>query len=185
MFTFKKIALAGTVVAALSMVSCSDTDPEDKEPVDLVKRSITLSLADKSYGDIDAGKSYGQADLSSKAEDIDVVAYYTTGADDKVKNPCIVPTIGPDDCGDPELYKIPEKYWSALVSGQTTADIVDFLDAFGDDKIDTDANADTEISIKKNSAFLVLTTDVDYYVVVISDNGTETVSLKFSNTGLK
>jgi len=182
MFTFKKFALAGAVVAALSMVSCSDKDEDEGEVKDLVKKSFTLSFAGKSYGDIDAGQSYGQADLDTKAEDIDVVAYYNKDADDKIKNPCIVPTIG-EDCGTPELYEIPSKYWPDLVSGKTTADIKDFLDAFGKDEIDN--NEVDEISIKNNSAFFVWTTDVKAYVVVITSSGTQTVSLQFSGNAFE
>jgi len=185
MFTFKKFAVVSVAaLTAVLSISCSDQeDPEPGEYKDLVRKNITLSLSGKSYGDLDAGQTYGQSDLSSKAGDIDVVAYYSAGADDNVKNPCIVTTIGPDDCGYPELYTIPPKYHAQLANGATTEDIKDFLEAFSKDEFDD--NEEDEISISKGSAFLVFTTKEKYFAVVISNTGTQSVSLDFTGTGLQ
>ena len=185
MFTFKKIAVVSVaaLTAALS-ISCSETTDEP-EYKDLVINKFTLSYADKSYGDIDAGVSYKQADAIAKAGDIDVVAYYTDGAADEVKNPCVIAVDDiADNCGDPELYTIPAKYHKQLAEGKTTEDIKDFLADFGNDKIDTD-NDVTEISISKGSAFLVFTTKEKFFVVVISNTGAKSVSLDFTGTGLQ
>ena len=183
MFTFKKFAVVSVAaLTAVFSISCSD-DKDDPEYKDLVIKNFTLSLSGNSYGDIDAAQNYGQNDLATKAEDIDVVAYYTSGASDEVKNPCIVSTIGPDECGDPELYTIPAKYHKQLAEGKTTEDIKEFLNAFADEEFDD--NEETEIAISKGSAFLVFTTEAKYFVVVIKNNGANTVSLDFTGTGLQ
>jgi len=183
MFTFKKFAIVS--VAALTIISlsaCGEDDPEPGEVIDLVKKDFILSLSGKSYGDIDGNKTYSQSEATTNAGKIDVVAYYTSGAADEVVNPCYVPATS-DGCGYPELYTIPAKYWEQLANGKNTADIAGFLDAFAADEIDNDEV--DEISIVKNSAFFVWTTEVRPFVVVIKDKGTQTVNLSFSSTGLE
>jgi len=195
MFTFKKFALAGAVVAALSMTSCSDPgdDPVDVDDKDLDWKPLAgaLSLSGKSYGDLDANKTYNQADAKANAEDIDVVAYYTSGAENKIYNPCGIETIG-SDCGDPELYPIPSKHQTALKSATKLSDIADFLADF-DNILGTpgaginggDGNEVWEIDIAKDKSFLVFSTGTKYFIVTITDNGTQTVSLKFSGNGFE
>jgi len=154
--------------------------------IDLKRFSFELSLAGKSYGDIDAGKTYSQAEAMVNAEDIDIVAYYKVGAGNKIFNPCYVSTIG-DNCGAPELYPIPQKYQAAIKSATKTSDIAEFLEDF--DKIlgapgeginGGDKNEVAEIDISKDKSFLVLSTDIQYFIVIITATGTESVSLDFS-----
>jgi len=179
MFTFKKFALISVaLVAALSM-SCTEETEDPGEDGDLVRKSFTLSNAGASYGDLDAAKTYKQADLATAAGDIDLVAYYTSGASKDILNPCYVPTIG-EDCGFPELYSIPSKYHAALVSATKTSEIVDFLNGFAAEEFGVDE--EDEISISKDKAFLVFSTNEKFYVVVITADGAQTVSLDFFNT---
>ncbi|MDR2583066.1 MAG: hypothetical protein LBC75_06260 [Fibromonadaceae bacterium] len=197
MFTFKKFALTGAVAVALSMVSCTDIeDPVDEEDVDLIKKSFTLSKADASYGDLDAAKTYKQAEATTKAADIDIVAYYTSEAGNKVFNPCgIAYTPIATECGVPELYPIPQKYQAALKSATKRSEIADFLKAFADDEITGgnagsgvnggDANEVWDIDISKDKAFLVMSTDVKYFIVIMTATGAETVSLQFSSNGFE
>jgi len=189
MFTFKKFAVVSVAaLTAVLSISCGD-DKEDEggEYKDLVVKNFTLSYADKSYGDIDAGQNYKETDAKAKAGDIDVVAYYTSGASSDVINPCIIAVDEiADNCGDPELYPVPPKYNSQLANlkGKTTEDIKGFLYDFGNDVIDTDTE-ETKISISKGSAFIVFTTKQKYFVVVMTDTGAESVSLDFTGTGLQ
>jgi len=185
MFTFKKFALVGAIAAAFSM-SCSD-DKEDPDDVigddpDLKRSSFDLSFAGASYGDVDAAKTYKQGELAAVKGNIDLVAYYASGASDDVKNPCIVEQIGPDDCGWPSLYPIPGKYSSALKSAKKVSEINDFLTAFADGEIGDDDDEEDEISIAKDKAFLVFSTENKFFVVVITDKGAEKVSLNFFKT---
>ena len=199
MFTFKKFALAGAVVAALSMTSCSDKDddPEDEvEDVALIKKNFTLSEAGASYGDLDAAKTCKQTgpdNAVDNAEDIDVVAYYTSGAASKVFNPCGI-SYEPvaDECGMPELYPIPDKYQAALKSATKISEIADFLGALGDitgaeggGVNGGDANAVWEIDISNGKSFLVLSTDSKYFIVTITSAGAQTVSLSFSSNAFE
>ncbi|MCL1957251.1 MAG: hypothetical protein FWF63_08005 [Fibromonadales bacterium] len=192
MFTFKKFALTGAVVAALSMVSCDTTDGPEEEDVDLVKRSFTLSAAGSSYGDLDEAKIYKQGALTDAVkEKIDIVAYYTSEVGNKVFNPCGIETVG-DDCGDPELYPIPQKYQAALKSATKRSEIAEFL---GDlEKITGeegkginggDANEVWEIDISKDKAFLVFSTEPKYFIVIMTATGAETVDLEFSSNGFE
>jgi hypothetical protein len=186
MFTFKKIGLISVAAIAAISISCSDDkgDDDGKDQA-LTRKSFNLSFANESYGDIDAVKTYKQDGLTDAVKGaIDVVAYYSDVSGDEVINPCLVTTIGADDCGDPEFYPIPGTYYAALESATKASEIVDFLNAFADDVITgpDDENIKTRIQITKGSAFLVLSTETKYYVVVISDNGVKTVDLNFFAT---
>ena len=163
-----------------SSSSSSPTGGGDDEEL-LVRKSFTLSFAGASYGDLDVAKTYKQSELAGKKENIDIVAYYASGSSDDIINPCLVTTIGPDDCGDPELYPIPAKYWASLKSAKKVSEIADFVEAFANDEItgEFDENEVLGIDIAKNKAFLVYSTDGEYYVVVITDTGAQTVSLNF------
>jgi len=184
MFRFKKIALVSVALMAALSISCSETDPGEDEPGkdgDLVRNKFTLSYSGTSYGDLDGAKAYKQADVAGKEDKIDVVAYYTNGASDHVKNPCYVPTIE-DECSPlVTLYSIPSKYHSALKTATKTSDIVDFLNAFADDEIGSDSDEEEEISISNGSAFLVFSSEKKFYAVVITSSGAQTVSLDFFN----
>ena len=194
MFTFKKFALAGAVVAALSMTSCSDKADDEVDDKDLDWKALSgaLSLAGRSYGDLDANKTYDQAGAKTNAGDIDVVAYYNDGAANKVFNPCGIETIGGDECGAPELYPIPQEYQAALKSATKLSEIAEFLGDL-DAILGTpnagvnggDGNEVWEIDIAKDKSFLVLSTDTKYFIVTITEAGTKTVSLKFSGNGFE
>jgi len=195
MFTFKKFAVVSMAAALTSLsISCSDDPEEDVDDRDLDWKPLqgALSLSGKSYGDLDANVTYNQTDATgSKAGDIDVVAYYTSGAENKIFNPCGIETIG-DDCGDPELYPIPEKYQDALKSATKLSDLAEFL---GDlDKVlgaegaginGGDGNEVWEIDIANGKSFLVFSTESKYFLVNITSSGTQTVSLKFSGNGFE
>jgi hypothetical protein len=190
MFTFKKIALVGVAaIAALSM-SCSETDEPGTDPS---LNWDNFNLGTKSYGDIDAAKIYSQGELTDAIkEDIDVVAFYADALNDKVVyNPCIVPTIGPNDCGDPELYDIPSQYQAAIKSAETVSDLSDFINDLdnvtGEDGEGTvtggGAKEKSDITIADGKAFLVFSTKLRFYVVVMGGDGsTRSVALNFAET---
>ncbi|MDR2583902.1 MAG: hypothetical protein LBC75_10515 [Fibromonadaceae bacterium] len=177
-------------IAPSSSSKPSSSSLDDTDDIELKKNSFELSLAGKSYGDIDAAKTYGQSELSGRNKiDIDIVAYYKSGAGNKIFNPCYVSTIG-DDCGNPELYPIPQKYQSAIKSATKTSEIAEFLEDFADGKITGysgtginggDENEVLEIDISKDKAFLVFSTDSKYFIVIMTATGTESVSLDFSS----
>jgi len=145
----------------------------------LIRSSFGLSLASASYGDIDVAKTYQQSGLASVKEKIDLVAYYTAGASDNILNPCSVPTIG-EDCGWPQFYPIPAKYHASLKTATKVSQITDFLTAFANDEISLDDEID-RVSISIDKAFLVFSTSMKFYVVVITSVGTQSVNLEFFN----
>jgi len=175
MFTFKKYALVGIAALAALSISCSDDkEDEPKAPVTsaLDKKTFTLSRAGKSYGDLDNATTYGQSEIGSVKDKIDVVAFYTAGSNNIVA-PRIASTIGTAADQGVEFGAIPSTYWSDLKSGTNTGDIADFLEAFGDEEFDTSVAAtNAGISIANDSAFLVFTSDAKYYVVVITGSVT-------------
>jgi hypothetical protein len=138
----------------------------------LSKSSFTLSYAGSSYGDIDIGSTYTGATVQSVKENIDLVAY--NDASNIIKNPCNVSTIG-SDCGSPRLASIPAKYHAALRTATIASDVKQVLEAE-----DGAYNAD-EIPISSGVAFMVLSTDVKLYFVVITSVGTQSVTLEFYN----
>jgi hypothetical protein len=157
-------------------ISSSSSLADDK---DLKRSSFELSLAGASYGDIDVARTYQQSGLASAKDKIDLVAYYTAGASDNILNPCNVPTIG-EDCGGPEFYSIPAKYHTSLKTATKASQIADFLSALANDEISLDDPID-KVSISMDKAFLVFSTSMELYVVVITDTGTGKVSLNFFN----
>ncbi|MDR3001375.1 MAG: hypothetical protein LBU89_08945 [Fibromonadaceae bacterium] len=187
MFTFKKIALVGVAVLTAFSMSCSD-DKDDKPPppeeVELVKKDFTLSFAGKSYGDLDGATTYGQSELGPVKGKIDVVAYHVNNGPEEIINPCYVSTIGLD-CGWPELFEIPAKYQTAVVGATTVEEIQAFLDAIEDGEIEGVCDDDgcslekDEIDISKNKAFLVMSTEGARFVVIMTDDGAQTVDLSF------
>jgi hypothetical protein len=85
MFTFKKLALIGLASLTAFAMSCSDDPDPDPDPVinpstPLVKKTMTLSYADSSYGDVDAAKGYKKSGITTKAiaGDIDLIAFAGT-----------------------------------------------------------------------------------------------------------
>jgi hypothetical protein len=190
MFTFKKIALVGVAaIAALSM-SCTDDGKEEPGGSDPDLKFDNFTIGDKSYGDIDAAKTYSQTELTDAIKgNIDVVAFYNPNLPDNViYNPCGITTIE-DDCGDPELYDIPAKYQAAIKSASKVSDLSEFiadLDAVtgedGDGVNGGGANEKWEISIADGKAFLVFSTDMKFYVVIMGGDGsTRSVALNFAN----
>jgi hypothetical protein len=143
----------------------------------LSKGSFTLSFAGTSYGDIDKGLAYNTSAVQSGKENIDLVAYLD--ASNVIKNPCDVSTIGYLNCGWPAFYSIPAKYHAALRTATIASDIKQFLGA--DDAI-SDYEVD-EISISSGTAFAVLSTEGELYVVIITsaDTQSRSVTLEFYN----
>ena len=146
---------------------------------DLKRSSFVLSLAGASYGDLDVAKTYQLSGLAIVKENIDLVAYNTAGASDNILNPCNVSTID-EDCGSPSFYPIPAKYYASLKTATKVSQIADFLTAIANDEISLDDEID-KVSISKDKAFLVFSTEDKYYVVVITSVGTQSVSLEFFN----
>jgi len=156
--------------------SSSSSLADDKE---LKRSSFVLSLAGASYGDLDVAKTYQLSGLAIVKENIDLVAYNTAGASDYILNPCNVSTID-EDCGFPSFYPIPAKYYASLKTATKVSEIMDFLTAISNDEISLDDEID-KVSISKDKAFLVLSTEYEVYVVVITNVGAQSVSLEFFN----
>jgi hypothetical protein len=160
-----------------------DDDPSDGgggvEP-NLYITSFELSYAGSSYANIDAARVYRQSELFAVKENIDLVAYYNSGESDDIKNPCDVTTIG-DDCGQPKFYSIPTKYHTILKNATNISDVKEFIDAFLNGEITYPQYEVDEIPIVLNSAFLVRSTSSEYYVVIITATGAQSVTLKSYN----
>ncbi|MDR0517487.1 MAG: hypothetical protein LBH25_10640 [Fibromonadaceae bacterium] len=139
----------------------------------LSKSSFTLSSAGSSYGDIDMGLTYQASSLTAAIKGkIDLVAY-NDAVSNSIKNPCNVPAVGNSTCGSPKLYSVPAKYHAALKTATIASDIKQFLEAN-----DSITKAD-EIPISLGNTFAVISTDNEFYIVVITSVSTQSVSLEF------
>jgi len=121
--------------------------------------TYVLSSAGKSYLDVDGSQTYGQNEIASIKDDIDLVAYYSSTAGDKVWSPCYVSTIGADACGDARIFKNLTDYQAA----------------------DDYAPGEQSINIVASQSFYLESSDLDLYKVTIAtgtDTANKTVTLK-------
>jgi hypothetical protein len=79
-------------------VNCGSAPP-------VTQGTFTLSLSGESYADVDESDTYKESALTSSVKAlIDLAAYISNSAEDKIYSACYVSTIGPDDCEAPAIY---------------------------------------------------------------------------------
>jgi len=163
--------------------SSSSYDPS------LVKLTITLSLAGSSYADLDdAAKMYKQNDVlgGDIKEKIDLVAYCGSSArciGDVIYNPYEINIfygdynyLGGDYLGgDSFFFPLSASVVNLLNSATKVSDIADLVNNL-ENYIDM-ANELFEVPIIVGTGFLVYTTEMKYFAVIISASGAQTVTL--------
>jgi hypothetical protein len=129
--------------------------------------TYVLSLAGKSYLDVDGGQTYGQTEMAAIKDIIDLVAFYKEGAQNKVFGACDVETIALD-CNT----------YVALYNYSGASDIDSIKDA-KDDIFEGDETEPGEgIAIANGKIFLLESSELGEFAVTITTSGTDTVTLR-------
>ena len=169
---------------------------------DLNKASMTLSYDGSSFGDVDAGKIYKVADLAthSTAMKIDIIAYATSSAEDKIYAPSAIEVkAGSSDdlywdlfveyCADDDFevsptcsynpysigfFALPDEAVDLLSAATTVAELAVFTPLL---EVVTAGEWLTEVPATKDTGFLVNTSEDELIAVLITSTGAKLVNL--------
>jgi hypothetical protein len=189
MFTLRKIALLGAASLVAFAMSCSDTDDDTPEPskTPLVPRSLILSGAGSSYGDIDKpAKGYTQGERAANASKIDIIVF--AGASVTPSNSTVYFPMGtgPDGEGidDFDNYDvmgcpIADAEVTLIKGAETYGELATWLAG----KITSlvDDCEDYSLNLANNKGFVVFTSAEKWIAVIpeaVTTSGTTTATFK-------